>query len=506
MFPSTISFTINIRPVAKILVAATFTLLFSSWGKITDRHSLRYTAGAAAFRLATSRHVITLHGKHLSYQATAGYQPLNDAAGKPLANIFYTAYTLPTADHQKRPITFFFNGGPGSASIWLHIGAFGPVRVNEHGTTGDNPDSWLAFTDMVFIDPVGTGYSRAADGVDDRRFYGYGEDIASIAGFIKQYVAAHQLEDSPKFLAGESYGAIRAIGLADELEQNSAIKLAGITLISPALNYQLISFKPGNESAYSYYLPTYALAAQYHGRLSPALLKLSPEELIIRVTGFAQGSYQQFLNLGDAAPAALTRLVMDSLGYYTGLSPQYLRSLNGRITDDQFTSGLLRDSKITIGTFDSRLEDTTQNSDPSITAIRRLFIKAFNQYVSHDLNYQNKLPYMATAATAGWNYGPDANNSYMDATATLKKVMSRNHDLKISVAEGYYDLATPVGSTGYVLHHLELNRQLLNHITVNYYRAGHMIYTSDAANARFGKDSELFYSNTLRIIEKSKQL
>ena len=503
MFPSTISFTINTRPVAKILIALTITLLFSSWGKIADRNTLRYTAGEAAFNIAVSRHVITLQGKRLAYQATAGYQLLNSAAGKPLANIFYTAYTLPGAAHQKRPVTFLFNGGPGSASLWLHMGAFGPIRVHENGVACANSDSWLAFTDLVFIDPIGTGYSRPADGVDARQFYGYHEDIAAIAGFIRQYIAGHQLENSPKFLAGESYGALRAIGLAEELQQNGGIKLAGITLISPALNYQLISFKPGNETAYSYYLPSYAIAAQYHKRLSPELTRLSPEELLDKVNCFAQGSYQRFLNLGDAAPTALKRQVMDSLGYYTGLPQHYLESLNGRITDGEFTKELLNDSQTTIGTFDSRFKGALQNGDPSITAIRGTFTKTFHQYINESLNYQNKLPYLATTATADWNYGPEASNSYMDASATLRKVMTQNPGLKISVAGGYYDLATPVGSTGYVLHHLGLNPALLKNITVNYYHTGHMLYTSDAANTRFSKDSETFYRNTLTATTKS---
>lgn len=499
MFPSTISFTINIRFVAKILAACIIILLFSSLTKMADRNSLHYTAGEAAFRLAMTRHTINLQGNRLTYQATAGYQLLKNTAGKPLANIFYSAYTIPGADHKTRPVTFLFNGGPGSASIWLHMGAFGPVRVNNNGSTIDNPDSWLAFTDLVFIDPVGTGYSRAADGVDARQFYGYREDIAAIAGFIRQYLADNHRENSPKFLAGESYGALRAIGLAEELEQNGGIKLAGITLISPALNYQLISFKPGNETAYSYYLPSFALAAQYHWRLSPELARLSPEQLVARANEFAQGSYQRFLNLGDAAPGALKRQVIDTLAYYTGLSQQYLQSLNGRITDDQFTQGLLRDSKATIGTFDTRVKDTAKNGDPSITAIRSSFTKAFGQYIGNDLHYQNKLPYLATTATGDWNYGPDASNCYMEASLTLKKVMTRNPRLKVSIAGGYYDLATPVESTGYVLHHLGLKPELLKNITVNYYRAGHMIYTSDKANARFSEDSKLFYKNALTI-------
>lgn len=497
MFPSTISFTFRTRIVAKIIAAGAIILLFSSWGRMANRHSLRSVAGEAAFRPAVSRHTINLHGNLLAYQATAGYQILKSSNGEPLANIFYTAYTLPGANHRQRPVTFLFNGGPGSAAIWLHMGAFGPVRVDESGSTGANPDSWLAFTDLVFIDPVGTGYSRAADGVNARRFYGYHEDITAVAGFIRQYLHDQERENSPKFLAGESYGALRAIGLAEELQHNGGIQLAGITLISPALNYQLISFKPGNETAYSYYLPAYAITAQYHGLLSPKLAHLSPGQLTAKVTRFAQGSYQQFLNLGDAAPAVLTNRVIDSLAYYTGLPAAYLRSLNGRITDRQFTHGLLADHKTTVGTFDSRLKDTIANADPSVSAVSRSYIAAFHSYIRRELNYQNNLPYLATSATNEWNYGPEASNSYIDASSTLNKIMTRNPSLKISIVGGYYDLATPVSSTNYVLRHLGLSKELRKNINVNYYLSGHMVYTSDAANALFRQDSETFYKNAL---------
>ncbi|RYZ98308.1 MAG: peptidase S10 [Sphingobacteriaceae bacterium] len=510
MFPSSFSFTIDLRPVAKITIAGFFILLFSSGTKFNDQYILRSKAGSSAFTPAVTSHIMQLNGKRLAYRAKTGYLTLNDSDKNPLANIFYTAYNAGNnSPDTTRPITFVFNGGPGSASIWLHMGAFGPVRAvfeNDKGNApagdhkyGDNPYSWLDFTDLVFIDPVGTGYSQPANGVDARRFYGYQEDIQSIAEFIRAYLADNNRQLSPKFLAGESYGGLRAIGLASYLQDSLEIELAGVTLISPALNYQLLNFGQGNETPYSYYLPTYAVTAQYQHQLSPQLQQLSPEQLMAKAEAFGQGTYTRFLNLGDAASPELAAKVIDSLGYFTGLNKNYLEKVNGRIADSQFTRQLLQQAHETVGTLDSRVKGANKNNDPSTANIRGLFITAFNSYISVDLKYENRLPYQASTAIRGWRYGPDATNSYVNVSATLKKVMVKNPALKVNVAGGYYDLATSVGSTKYVINHLGLDKSLRNNISVNYYPAGHMIYISNPVNAKFRKDSEKFYNNALNV-------
>lgn len=486
-------------------------VLFSSWSNLPQHFLYRNKAGNAAYHLSVTRHQLTVNGKVLNYQATAGYQPLTDKANNQLANIFYVAYTTDsTATNSLRPITFVFNGGPGSASIWLHMGSFGPVRVlfkNDKGDApkngaayGDNPYSWLGFTDLVFIDPVATGYSRAGEGVDAKRFYSYNEDINAIGDFIRLYLTRHHREASPKFLAGESYGTVRAVGLADYLQTNYQIALNGITLISPALNYQLINFHHGNETPYSYYLPSYAVAAQYHQRLAPELQKLSAEQLIAKTAAFAQNTYTLFLNEGDAASTTLTNKVIDSLSYFTGLSKDYLRKVNARVADTQFTKALLQIDSTVIGTFDSRFTGTDRTADPSETNLRGLFTAAFNNYISKDLHYQNNLTYAATTAMGNWNYGPDASNSYLDISSTLKKVMIKNPALKVNVVSGYYDLATPVGSTQYVVRHLGLPQALRQNISLNYYQSGHMIYISKAADAKFKTDGEQFYHSALGTI------
>jgi carboxypeptidase C (cathepsin A) len=485
-----------------LVFSSAVTLLFSSWG--TARYSMGdYSAG----QLAVTGHQLHFEGTVLNYRATTGYLPLVDKQDKPLANIFYVAYTAGNNTNQKRPITFVFNGGPGSAAIWLHMGSFGPVRVlfkNEKGDAptgqysyGDNPNSWLGFTDLVFIDPVATGYSRAQEGVDAKQFYNYKADVASIGEFIKRYLEKNNRRDSPKFLAGESYGAIRAIGLAQYLEDNYQIPLSGITLISPALNYQLIKFDSANQQPYSYYLPSYAVAAQYHHRSAAELQQLSPQQLIGKASAFANGTYALFLSKGDSASATLTNNVIDSLHYFTGISEAYLRRVKGRITDNQFCQTLLKSDSLTVGGFDSRFTGTSSaNADPSETNLRGLFTHAFSNYITNNLQYQNNLPYKATVGMADWDYGTRTTNSYLDISETLRKVMTQNPKLKINIATGYYDLATPVNTTAYVIDHLGLPAALRSNISMNYYKSGHMVYISQTANTAFKSNAKKFYQDT----------
>jgi carboxypeptidase C (cathepsin A) len=495
-----------------LIFAVLIILTFSSWGSL-NYSSNRLKAGQMAYQLTVTDHQLLNQGQTLRYRATTGYMPLKQQDGKPVASIFYVAYQLNNDDSTKtdRPVTFVFNGGPGSASVWLHMGSFGPVRVifeNDKGDApkqcyqyADNPYTWLGFTDLVFIDPVSTGYSRSEDGAENQ-FHSYSADISSISQFIRQYLVQHHRQNSPKFLAGESYGAIRAIGLTAYLHDQYKIAINGITLISPALNYQLINFRHGNETPYSYYLPSYAVAAQYHGLLKPELQRLTTTQLLAKSTSFAQGTYTFYLNQGDLASPELTNKVIDSLHYFTGLPKSKLRQLNARITDSQFCKLLMHHDDKVIGGFDSRFTGNAKQSvvDPSENNLRGLFTSAFGQYVTKELKYQNNLPYLATTAASDWNYGPDAANSYLDVSETMKKVMVQNPDLKINVICGLYDLATPVGATEYVIRHLGLPSELRNNISMNYYASGHMVYISGTANDKFCKDGERFYQHTLNTI------
>jgi carboxypeptidase C (cathepsin A) len=484
---------------------------FISWGSL-NRSSNRFKAGYMAYQLAVTKHALYLAGQTIRYRATAGYMPLKQKNNRSAANIFYVAYQADNMDTVSniRPITFVFNGGPGSASVWLHMGSFGPVRVlfkNDKGNVSeqphsysDNPYTWLGFTDLVFIDPISTGYSRTEDGTD-RQFHSYDADISSIGQFIQQYLTQYHRQQSPKFLVGESYGAIRAVGLTAYLHDEYKIAINGITLISPALNYQLINFHHGNETPYPYYLPSYAVAAQYHHLLKPAYQQLSVEQLRAKVAAFAQGSYAQYLGKGDQAAVDLTDKIIDSLHEYTGLPKSKLRELNGRITDKAFCRLLQQTDKQITGMFDSRFAANakqSENTDPSESNLRGAFTSAFSRYIATDLKYVNKLPYQATIAASDWNYGPDATNSYLDLSETLRKIMIQNPDLKINVAAGLYDLATPAGTTEYVIRHLGLPPSLRANISISYYASGHMIYISGTADHKFQNDGKIFYQQTLK--------
>lgn len=456
-------------------------LIFSSWGKAPSAVSLREAAGANAFRKTVTSYQLMIQDKPLAYQASAGYITVNDGEYHS-AKLFYTAYTSGKSD---RPLTFIFNGGPGSSSIWLHMGALAPVRVKP-GKQGyrDNPDTWLNFTDLVFIDPVGTGYSRPEDGTNASRFYSYNADIQSIGDFIRRYLTENGRQHSPLFLAGESYGAARAVGLATYLQGKLQTPVTGLTLISPALDYRLISFRKGNDIPYPYYLPAYAVAAQYHHRLSSELQALTADELQKRVSLFAFGTYRNAL----AGHVALSQEVLDTLHNYTGLDTAALKRLNGRVTDVEFTHLLLGNQHYIIGTYDSRDAGNDTHTDPSEQRLRAVFPQAFQQYISENLHYDNQLPYLATIATPDWNYGAAEQKGYLNVIPLLNDLLKRYPGLNVHIVNGTYDLATPAATVDAAVK--QLNRA---HLWVHHYQAGHMLYADNEVNKLWHNDSETFY-------------
>lgn len=463
------------------------TLIFSSWGNAERSISLRKQAGENAFSKVTVQQQITLNGAALNYNAASGYLSVSDGESHN-AELFYTAYTTGSA---KRPLTFVFNGGPGSSSIWLHMGSFGPVRAVP-GKAGyqNNTDTWLGFTDIVFIDPVGTGYSRPEDGVDTRRFYSYEADIRSVADFINRYLAENNRQNAPVFLAGESYGAARAVGLAAYLKDSLNLKVAGITLISPALDYKLVSFKKGNDNAYPYYISAYALTAQYHHRLSPALQQLSPEDLKAKVNCFAFGAYKDAL----LSKANLSDKVLDTLSRYTGISIATLKQFNGRLTDNNFAALLLSNTEGKTGIYDSRDTGPMGIADPSEQRLRATFTQAFQDYRGNALQYQTRLPYLATIATPQWNYGPAAQNGLLNVVPVLKSLLNSSANINVHIVNGEYDLATPTSTVEKLLADLGAEQAK---VSAHTYAAGHMIYTDDAANKEWHTDTQKFYQKVM---------
>ena len=452
----------------------------------------RFPAPPAVEKLEKTSHSIQLNGHTINYTATTGTLLLKKPDGKPSASMFFVAYTQDDADKAARPITFAFNGGPGSASIWLHMGALGPKRV-VLGPNGqqppppyrlvDNDDCILEFTDVVFIDPVTTGYSRNAPGEDPKQFHGLEGDLNSVASFIEQYTGKFNRWSSPKFLAGESYGTTRAAGLSEVLLEKG-IYLNGITFISSVLNFEAISLNPGNELPYALYLPTYTTTAWYYKKLPPDLQREPLEQVIQSARDFASNEYTLALMKGSQLSAADRTKAIAQIARFTGLSKEYVENSNLRISPARFRKELLRSEGKTIGRYDSRLEGADIDSagdrpeyDPSYASVQGAFTATFNSYVRDELKWDSDLTYEAlTDKVQPWSYERQQNR-YVDTAEALRQAIDQTPSLKVLVAGAYYDLATPFFSAEYTFNHLGLNPTLQNNVKFMYCDAGHMLYT-----------------------------
>lgn len=460
---------------------------------------------------SVTEHSLTIDGQRIDYTATTGYLTLKNEAGKPQAHLFFIAYTKKgIPDPASRPLTFSFNGGPGSSSVWLHMGALGPkrIRMTEKGEPetppyhwDDNAYSWLDETDLVFIDPVMTGYSRPAEGVDKKEFTGYEEDIRAVGQFIYQYTSQYQRWNSPKYLAGESYGTTRAAGLSGHLQDRYGLYLNGIVMISAVTNFQTIRFAKGNDLPYLLYLPSYAATAWYHGQLDSTFNSLP--ELIAEVKNFAYGEYAFALMKGDRLTAEVRELVIDKLHRYTSLSPEYLGRTHLRIDIFRFTKELLRQQGKTVGRLDSRLTATDYDDageqfefDPSLDAtISGPYAMAINDYLRRELKFETELPYeILTGRVQPWSY-KNAQNRYLNVGETLRQAMTKNPSLRVLICNGYYDLATPFFATEYTVDHLFIDPDLRENLKMKYYEAGHMMYIHLPSLEQMTSDVKAFYRN-----------
>lgn len=464
---------------------------------------------------SVTKHSLRLaSGKTINYTATAGYTLLKTEEGEPRAKIFSVAYTLDgVADPAKRTITYAFNGGPGSASVWLHMGALGPKRIvmtEEGGATPppyqvvDNEYSWLEFTDLVFIDPVMTGFSRPAKGVDKKEFTGYEEDLESVGEFIRLYTSRNGRWNSPKYLAGESYGTTRASGLAGHLQDRYGLYLNGLVLISHITNFQTARFQIGNDLPYPLFLPTYAATAWYHKKLSPAYTDL--QKLLEEVEDFATTDYTLALMKGDQLSESERLAIADKLSRYTGLSEAYILQANLRPVIHNFTKELRRQEGLTVGRLDSRFtgtdyDGTGENAefDPSYNkAIYGPYSMAINDHLKRTLHYTNDIPYeILTGRVRPWNYS-NVQNEYLNAAETLRQALHKNPYLRVLVCNGYYDLATPYFATEYTFSHMFLDKALKDNISMKYYESGHMMYIHKPSLVQMTEDVREFYRNSLK--------
>jgi carboxypeptidase C (cathepsin A) len=463
---------------------------------------------APADRAVRRHHQVVIDGQVVRYTSTTGRMVLRrerlgtaERADRwegesPAAEIFYVAYTRDgTSDPAARPITFSFNGGPGSSSVWLHLGLLGPQRValtRDPAPTPppyalvDNPWSLLDASDLVFIDPVSTGYSRAAPGEKPTDFHSLRTDVESVGDFIRLWTTRHARWASPTFLIGESYGTTRAAALAEYLQRRHGLYLSGVMLVSSILEFATARFEPGNDLPPLLFLPTYAATAHYHGKLSPELRDRPLFDVLAEVEAWALEHYAPFLVLGDRAGEDLRHAVAERLARYTGLGVDYVRRCHHRIEIQRFCKELLRDEGHTVGRLDARYRGADRDgvgehpeADPSYAAILGAYGATFNDYARRTLGFESDLPYEVLAPLyESWRYD-EHQNRFVNVAESLRSAMHANPHLRVHVASGTFDLATPYFATEHTLAHMALGGTLRDRVTHSLYEAGHMMYVHE---------------------------
>lgn len=437
-------------------------------------------------------HSLKIGRKTLEYHVTAGTMPFKNPENAEIeAHIFYVAYTLDTPEgNPKRPLMFSFNGGPGSSSVWLHLGALGPRRVKmlDHGGMPappyelvDNPLTWLEHTDLVFIDPVGTGYSRATKNEHNKKFWGLEGDFKSVGEFIRLYLTQYSRWASPLFLVGESYGTTRAAALAGQLIEKG-IAFNGVLLISTILNFQTARFTVGNDLPFLLFLPTYTATAWYHKKLPDDLQQRPLTDVLAEVEQWLEADYNIALMKGDRLSDNERSAITQQLSHYTGLSERFIDHSHLRIEIFRFCKELLRNEKRTVGRLDSRFEgidalpvSEKPDFDPSLTAIMPPYTAMMNQYARADLGFKTDLEYetLSFKVNKEWDWGK---NGLPDTSELLRSAFAKNPHMKLFVAQGYYDLATPYYAALYTLHHAGIDPAVRGSIHTAFYEAGHMMY------------------------------
>jgi len=470
-----------------------------------------------------THHEIHVDGKPLRYTATTGRLPIKDAEGKIEAEMFFVAYTLDDADPATRPVTFAYNGGPGSATIWLHMGALGPRKVvlEPEGwlppspyRLEDNPSTPLDKTDLVLVDAIGTGYSRPADQAAARKYWNLRGDIEAFGEFIRLYISRYERWSSPLYLFGESYGTTRSAGLAGYMTSHG-INFNGIVLLSTVLNFETLDDSFTNDVPFPMLLPSFTSIAWYHKKL-PADLMSDPNRARKESMDFALGEYTQALAAGDKLSPQERQNVIDKLNRYTGISKEVIEWANLRLNVQTFTHFLLADQRLRVGRLDGRFKGpdpdgfmNTRFFDPSSAETGPPFTSVFYDYVRRELNYKVDMPYYVSAGQSG-NFhfslsppetgpGPGGGEGGPPETVTpLREAIVKDRYLKILNMEGFYDLATPYLAAWYTFDHLDLPPQYRQNISHAQYEAGHMVYLDSKAHAKMKQDFASFIDATTK--------
>lgn len=471
------------------------------------------TAGIPAVeRVSTTRHTVTIGGKPIAYTANAGTMVLRDDAGKANGTVFYVSYTKDDAPSATRPVMFFYNGGPGSASIWLSMGIMSP-RVPQMGPNGsqpappytmvDNQNSPLDVTDVIQVDAMTTGYSRTAPGVPPSAYTGERNDISMFAQFIRNYLDKYKRWDSPKYVYGESYGTFRSAGLASALQNDEGIELNGVMLLGTVLDFQFISQSPTNDIGWATFLPTYTATAWYHKKLPADMQSESLAKVVQQAREYAFGDYLTTLAKGNTLSAAERSAAAARLARFTGLTPDFLLKSNLRVGAGVYRTELLRDQRKTVGRYDSRMlglngnaASQQQDYDPSDVAPSGAFMSAFMRYLQDDLGYTNTLQYMRSGRTGGWEYSSGGRGGYPTESDQLRLAMAKNPYLKVMVGAGYYDMATPFANAEYTFDHFGFDQTYKDRVSFKYYESGHMAYLNQASAKQLKDDIAAFITAT----------
>jgi carboxypeptidase C (cathepsin A) len=477
------------------------------------------TAGEKEEKISQTSHTMRLDGREIKYTATAGTLPIRLDNGQVAARMFFVAYTKDGEDVRTRPVSFLYNGGPGAATIWLHMGSFAPRRV-EMAAEGfqpappyrlvDNESSLLDVSDLVFVDAIDTGFSRVVPGVNNQQFHGVRGDLRAFGEFIDNYLKGYSRFPSPKYLIGESYGTIRSAGLAQELQNRHGIELNGIVLVSSLLTYQTLSPSPQNDIAYASHLETYTATAWYHKKL-PAELSGSVKQAVDASREFAFGEYLTMLAKGNRATAAERHATAQKLARLTGLSVDFVERANLRIDPARYRKELLRDRRLVVGRLDTRFTAVEKDAagendefDLSNSALQGPYTALFQDYVKNELKWESDLHYPTSGNVRPWNWD-EFSNSYMDMTEPLRSAMSHNPFMKIFVAIGYYDMATVMGGAEYDFAHLGYDPTFVDRVSYGYYEAGHMIYIRPSEHKKLKNDVAKFIAGTRETSVKTTQ-
>lgn len=465
--------------------------------------------GPAEEKVSVTQHTMRLHGRDISYTATVGTIPIRLDNSQVLARMFFVAYTRDGEDPRTRPIAFLYNGGPGAATIWLHMGSFAPRHVQMAGDgfqpappfkLDDNENTLLDATDMVFVDAISTGYSRTAQGINPAQFHGQAGDLRAFGEFINGWLTTYSRWNSPKYLIGESYGTIRSAGLSKELQQRHGIELNGIVLISSLLTYQTLDPGPDNDVAWAANVETFAADAWYHQKLAADLQAMTVKQVVDEARAFAWGEYMTALTKGSGLTDAERSAIATKYARLSGASAEFVLENNLRVSAERFRKELLRDKRLTIGRLDGRFTaldldaaGERQEFDPSNQALQGPYTATFLDYIRNELKWQSDLRYPTSGNVRPWTY---EQNGYMDMTEALRGTMTRNPFLKVFVAIGYYDMATIMGGAEFNFSHLAYDKQVNDRVSFGYYEAGHMIYIRPSAHKALTADIEKFIAGS----------